>query len=469
MAEGIYTFQKIRDLARASFLCRFVLMPRLRWSSEQIQAHQEKRLRRLLKFVLKKSPFYAKHLQGVDPEKSPLSEIPTLTKDQMLTHYDEIITDKRLNFKELNAHLDQMTHDVYYQNHHKVFRSGASSGNPAIMAYNSREFSYVLAQVLQSAKGLVKMPITRRIRAANIYSRTPTHDSVRISQSFQIGLHRVKDFAVDTPIAQLVQELNQFRPDVLNGYPSVITELSHQKLQGNLRTNPQAIFLGSEPLTPTMREDIHQAFGMEPFDHYGTTEAIIMASECPLHHGYHLSDDMHIIEVVDRKNQPVPPGEEGFKVLVTNLYAFSQPIIRYEVSDILVLDPDSRRCPCGNPFRRLKRIIGRQEDLFQFQNTRKETVSLGHEELRNAMAKCDNLRQFQIIQQNNEIIVNAFLRDKSRENRTRDQIVKVLSALLQKIEVKIARISCNFVDSLERSPQASQKFRQIWSQDKNGL
>ena len=60
------------------------------------------------------------------------------------------------------------------------------------------------------------------------------------------------------------------------------------------------------------------------------TEAGIIGSHCDRHTGIHLFEDQAIVEVVERP--AVPAGQVGHKLLVTNLVARTQPLLRYEVS-----------------------------------------------------------------------------------------------------------------------------------------
>ncbi|MGV7852596.1 hypothetical protein PJM29_30980, partial [Mycobacterium kansasii] len=53
------------------------------------------------------------------------------------------------------------------------------------------------------------------------------------------------------------------------------------------------------------------------------------------------STDMCIVELVDAHNQPVARGAASAKVLVTNLYNLTQPLIRYELTDAFVQQPDA--------------------------------------------------------------------------------------------------------------------------------
>ncbi len=78
--------------------------------------------------------------------------------------------------------------------------------------------------------------------------------------------------------------------------------------------------------------------------------------------GAHVNADLAILEVVDDNNQPVPPGTEGSKVLLTNLYNRVQPIIRYEIDDRITMS--AKPCGCGNLLPRIEKISGRSKDLL---------------------------------------------------------------------------------------------------------
>jgi phenylacetate-CoA ligase len=68
--------------------------------------------------------------------------------------------------------------------------------------------------------------------------------------------------------------------------------------------------------------------------------------------------------VVDHDNRPVPPGVYGDKLLITTLFKYTQPLIRYELDDSVRLSPDL--CPCGRPFRLVDDIQGRVWEIPSF-------------------------------------------------------------------------------------------------------
>ena len=72
----------------------------------------------------------------------------------------------------------------------------------------------------------------------------------------------------------------------------------------------------------------------------------------------------------------MPAGESGDRLLLTIFNRRTQPLIRYELSDMVrLLDGD---CECGRPFRLMASIEGRTEDVLEFtdRDGRSEPVSI---------------------------------------------------------------------------------------------
>ena len=116
----------------------------------------------------------------------------------------------------------------------------------------------------------------------------------------------------------MVEALNAFGPDCLHAYPSMAVLLADEKRAGRLRAAPAVITTSSELCTPEMAEAIEDAFGVRPLDLYASTEGLWGAA-CGEGEGHHLFEDLAIAENVDEDGRPVPDGERGARVLVTNL------------------------------------------------------------------------------------------------------------------------------------------------------
>jgi phenylacetate-CoA ligase len=143
-----------------------------------------------------------------------------------------------------------------------------------------------------------------------------------------------------------------------------------------------------------MTARIQEAFGVRPFDLYGTTEGL-WGADCDQRTGIHLFEDMTIIENVDVDGRPVPDGEPGARLLVTSLENRTQPLIRLEVTDAVTLDPDP--CPCGRTLRRVRSIHGRSDDVLELPGTRAATVAV-HPLQFAVVARDREVVEFQVVQ-----------------------------------------------------------------------
>jgi phenylacetate-CoA ligase len=161
-------------------------------------------------------------------------------------------------------------------------------------------------------------------------------------------------------LAEAVRRLRAFRPTLVVGYVSILTEVAaalDRPVDGLAGIVPSA-----ETFTPPERSRITKAFGAQAFDRYGTREVGTIAHECEAHEGMHVVMENNLIEVVDSDGRPLAdPAGEG-EILVTNLRNLATPLIRYRLSDFARLGGDG--CPCGRGSTRLASVLGRTADLI---------------------------------------------------------------------------------------------------------
>jgi hypothetical protein len=104
-----------------------------------------------------------------------------------------------------------------------------------------------------------------------------------------------------------------------------------------------------------------------------------------------LFDDMCIAENVDEDYRPVPPGEVGSRLLVTNLFNLTQPLIRFEVTDLVAVEPEP--CQCGRTLMRLRSLEGRAEEVLRLGGVDVHPLQF-------ALVTADpDVREFQVVQQ----------------------------------------------------------------------
>ena len=151
---------------------------------------------------------------------------------------------------------------------------------------------------------------------------------------------------------------------MIASYPTALELLAYEKEKGNLSVNPSVIMTGGEKLNEDVRKRLSDVFQCDVHTLYACTEGGTVACECGENH-FHVNDDWLIIEAVDENDQPVPYGTQSAKILLTNLANKVCPLIRFEVTDRVVMHNEP--CGCGNP-RPWLTIEGRTDDILTFEN-----------------------------------------------------------------------------------------------------
>jgi phenylacetate-coenzyme A ligase PaaK-like adenylate-forming protein len=343
---------------------------RLTWPVERLRAEREARLRALVAHAQARSPWHRRRLSRVAAERlgeAGLRALPIMTKHDLMDHFDAIVTDPRLTRDVVETHLDGLTTDAYLLDEYHACASGGSSGRRGIFVYDREAWSTTWASVMrftmpriQQALGSAEPP-----RMALVAADKATHMTAALGQTFPPpgGSDTLRRLPATWPLARLVAALNERQPNVLVGYGSMIHQLTGEAAAGRLRIAPKLVSTTSEPLLPEIRAAIAATWGVPILNSFGSTEGL-MGGSCTAERGLHLSDDLFVIEPVDHTGRPVPPGERAAKMSLTRLYNFTQPLIRYELTDeITVLEGP---CPCGTTLLRIDDIEGRLDDGFAY-------------------------------------------------------------------------------------------------------
>ncbi len=126
------------------------------------------------------------------------------------------------------------------------------------------------------------------------------------------------------------------------------------------------LIVAGEPggCVPAVRERIEAAWGARVIDHWGMTEIGPLAVECAERPGgMHVLETECIVEIRDPETgEPAASGAMG-ELIVTNLGRVGSPLIRYRTGDLVRVD--EQPCPCGRSLIRLDGgILGRSDDMF---------------------------------------------------------------------------------------------------------
>ena len=339
-----------------------------RLSIEQLQNLQTKRFKKLLRHVLQNSRFYQSYYKehGINLdniENVSVTDLPPISKQMMMDHYDDLVCDRFLKRKNIEEFLSGSAKPKEkYRNIYTVIHTSGSCGTLSLFVYGPEDWAVIKALVV--ARVIKPNPyFYRRIKVSFIGATDGHYAGVSLASEVPPLYGRFLPFSINSPLETIDDKCNAFCPDVLSGYSSGIHLLSQEQLKGNITIRPERIICTSDPLTLEMRNTIKQAFGKEPVNFYAGSESLTMAVQCERHENLHLFTDWHIFEAVDDDLRPVAAGTPG-NLLLTNLYNYTQPLIRYQMHDEVVIN--QQPCGCGSPFPTIRNLAGRQEEFLWF-------------------------------------------------------------------------------------------------------
>jgi phenylacetate-CoA ligase len=429
-------------------------LARLGWSATELAAERQARLRELLAVAIARSPWHRDRLGGIDPSRigeDDLPRLPTMTKADLMDHWDDIVTDRRLTLEQARGHVAGLASDAYLHDELHVVASGGSSGRQGIYAYGWEPWALaflgptrMMLRDRATSPELDGLPNTLAMVAAG----RATHMTAAMTQTFANPQFQARRFPVTLPMAEIVAGLNEFQPVKLGGYPSALVPLAAEARAGRLRIAPKRLMSTSEPLTADARRTIEETFGAPVANTWGISEAGAMATGCWRGDGMHLCDDLVIVEPVDRDGRPVPAGTCSDKILVTAIANPTLPLIRYEITDQMTILTEP--CPCGLAHRRVGDVEGRLDDAFTYAGG----VTVHPHVFRSALLGQTGVVEYQVRQtaRGADILAIGSLDDPPATERA-------LEATLASLGVATPAVSLRGVDTLER--QAIGKLRRF--------
>ncbi len=238
-------------------------------------------------------------------------------------------------------------------------RTSGTTGIPLQVVYDSVWDQWTLAS---QYRGRSWWGIYPGVRELAIWGRQfDTQQSRRISEiklslmnRRMISCHTLSDENLE----HLAPKLIRFKPDVIYGYSTGVGRLAEylrERYSGRLMMRPQVVIVTSETLLEAQRQAIEDAFDCDPINEYGSSEAGIIAFECP-EGNLHISADRMLVEIVE-------PDESGVgRITLTPFENRAMPLIRYDQGDFGRLLEDT--CPCGRTLPLLKLARARVSDVI---------------------------------------------------------------------------------------------------------
>ncbi len=310
---------------------------------------QFEKFKNQLDYVLKNSPFYQKMFAGIEAAdiKTPedIRKLPLSNKGDLREVYP----------LGLQAVPDE---EVV-----RIHSSSGTTGQPIIIPYTANDVD-VWGEMFKRCYEVAGITRQDRIQI------TPGYGLWTAGIGFQNGCEKLGAMAIPMGPGNTEKQLKMMvdlKSTVLASTSSYALLLAEQVQARGMKDQIclRKGIIGSERWGDKMRARIMNELGIEIYDIYGLTEVYGpgISIDCSLHNGLHYWDDYLYFEIIDPQTlEPVPDGKYG-ELVITTLCKEGAPLIRYRTHDMTRLLPG--QCPCGLPYPRHDRIIGRTDDMIK--------------------------------------------------------------------------------------------------------
>ncbi|GMA27786.1 F390 synthetase-related protein [Arenivirga flava] len=358
-------------------------------SRAQLERHQRRRVRRHLRLLRRRSPWFA-------AAPARLDELPRMDKAVMMANFDAMNTvgvtlddavalaadaERRRDF---GGTLDGVS----------VGLSSGTSGHRGVFVVSAAErdawAGTVLALTLPRGR-ILDHRIALFLRAGN-----ELYDTVR-SRAVEF-----RYFDVHGDLGERIRSLAAYEPTILVAPPSVLLAIA----EAGLELRPQRVYAVAEVLERADARRLEAAFG-QPFLHqlYQCTEGFL-ARTCD-RGVLHLNEELLLFE------REAVEGRR-FVPIVTDFSRVAQPIVRYRLNDLLV--ERAEPCDCGSVLTALERIEGREDDALLLGGVRVFADLVAR-----AMIHAEGFSQWRVVQTGAER-VEVLLDDPAGEAGVRERL-----------------------------------------------
>ncbi len=420
------------------------LKKNMKLSAEKMRSLQNGKLRKLLRFAWEHSSYYRAVFEraGITEEQLdtlPLSCFPTIDKQALLEHFDELVTVpdlKQENLREFDAR--EAADRKPYQGKYHVVHSSGSTGKPGYFVYDEDAWSQMLLGIIRAALWGMSMPqilglLMKRPRIVYIAATDGRYGGAMAVGDGIDGVGAKQMYLdIKTPVAEWIRQIREFQPNIVIGYPSAIKILAQLMENGEVGLDAERVISCGEPLGTSLRTYLEKIFRTQVVNFYGSSESLALGVETNPKDGMLLFDDMNVIEV-----------ENGVMYL-TCLYNYAQPLIRYRLSDRLTL-----KAPEGGelPFTRAVGLLGRNEDVLWFEDGR------GNREFLHPLAIegfcIEGLKDYQFRQTTKDTFeMFAETEHGASKERIRQEMLQQMREILSEKKLDFVQFYVNFVNEI---------------------
>jgi phenylacetate-CoA ligase len=327
------------------------------WSAEEHLAHQFQTLAPLIAHAERTIPFYRARLRaaglvgGAPLSMSDWQRLPPLTR------------------RELQQTGDGLASPAVPEEHGDIVTNTSSGSTGAPVAVRGTVFdawifkAFNLRHYLWHPHDFTGRFVSiRHVAGADAdYPDGALHDRWGDTATFPFTTGPAATLSIRASISQQAEWLSRIDPDYLLSYPSNLLELARYcDRHGIALPHLEHVTTIGEVVNAEVREAVLRAWDAPLIDIYSAQEVGMIADQCPEQEQYHVEAETILVEVVNAEGRACEPGEVG-SVLVTPLFNYAMPLLRYEIGDYAGVGPS---CACGRGLPVITRILGRERNAL---------------------------------------------------------------------------------------------------------
>lgn len=426
-------------------------------SKKEIIKLQNSKLEKLIEYVLKNSKFYREYYRknGITLEnfrEIPFENYPLLNKDILVANFDDILCTDDVNIKDLEKFIsDENNWYKKYKGEYIVITSSGSTGTPTIFIYDEDSWATVRALGICRTGKYQTGDFFKKHRLAFIGAINGPFAAVSLLKCLNMKNYSILTLDVNNSIDENIKLLNEFQPDILSGYSSSLETLAEKSIEGKLRISPKKIVCSADTLSEKRRKIIRNTFKCNPINFYAASESLGIASQIPGKNELFLFEDFYKIELINSKKKEAASGEVG-KLVLTNLFNYTLPLIRYEMEDQM-----RKSLRQDYNFTLIDELIGRTVENLIFKKSDGSEVEFHGLQLVGIFFK--GVEKIQFIQNDPKTLLIRYKGEAGKE--IENNITKQIKTLLEKYELKDdVMLKLEKVDEIPCNP-ATEKYESI--------
>ncbi len=308
-------------------------------TAEDWEKWRRNRLRATLRHVRDRSPFYGRHLSGIDVDSitpDTLERLPFTTKDDL----------RREMFDALSGSPAEAL--VYYET---TGTTGASTPCPRDakdVKTSNVHVEWAWRRMFEHYFG-ARRPTIGLMGPSELYAFGDTFGEV--AQRLDACHVKIWPESPRVGFRKALRLIRELEIEVLVAAPALCLNLAKAALQNGLDPardfNVKLFCTLGEICTPAFSENVKSIWGADVRPAlYGSQEALAIGTGCT-HDRLHVSQPNYLVEVLDPDTSASLGGYGTGELCLTMLIDGIKPLIRYRTGDLVIVSPNA--CGCGGP------------------------------------------------------------------------------------------------------------------------